>query len=527
MSRPWAGFWLENIIDLWYSIVMSVEVPLVKANDGVAENPVDIETIDRAVAVLEISEQIGIPLRAADVAVHNGMQEATWRHHVGEAIRSHAPESLKRRGHFLTISEKIGRVALAMHEDDRPPATDRFGRDKSFWEAMKVGNAWQAYLFNKKHFVHSEFDLHSRDVPVEMDWLRARDADVFAGLQQMQQNRRGLRLRELTKTPDAVLDSANRIAEDTQKTFVHTWLPQFLHDGLKPIMTDEERELHDYDSELGAIDAFRQRALRVETDDELSKGEQATLDRANQLLADELAGEYVLQRLLHDHAARESEGLRQMLPVLVALSGAAWGVEKFAPNDVIRAFAKVAGSGDDIAAEVMSLPRLKLSKEKLRTRLHWFVPLAIGMVTADALVDRVDSSVNPNLGGAMYGATTVGLSAASSLASLREHRSRYRELVAEGKVRSEDAVKPGKAAREHYVYNDPLRRGMVAGILAGPAVCAALWPWVEDKPYIYVPLGAIEPIAAAISTKYDERRLPHRLKKFTRDQLALAVEQLA
>ena len=500
--------------------LMGSENSLPEASVALAEDSLTIGTIDRAVLVLEASEQTETPLTAADVAIHFGLQEASRRQRYSEALKGTVPESLK-GNRLLSISEKIGRVAIALDESSaRPSPSERFTHDKPFWELMKVNNAWEAHVFGRQHFASTKPDLFNRNLPAEMSWLKAADTETFAGLQKMQLEQRSLRLHELVKTPEAVLDSVNRIAEDTQKTFVHTWLPQFLHQELSPIMTEEEQQQHDYDGELDTIDAFRQRALRIETDDELTEEEQQVIDTANQRLADGLAGEYVLQRILHDHAARESEGLRKMLPMLVALSGAAWGVEKFAPNDVIRAFAKVAGSGDDIAAEVMSLPRLKLSKEKLRHRLQWFIPLAVGMVAADTFVDKVDSSVNPHLGGAMYGATTVGLSAASSLASLKEHRSRYSELVAEGKVRQEDLTTPAKAARTHYIHNDPLRRGIVAGVFAGPAVAAALWPWVEDKPYIYVPLGAIEPIAAAISTKYDEKRLPHKLKNYTRQQTA-------
>jgi hypothetical protein len=507
---------------LYYIDIVSPEEFPPETSIEDAEIPAGAEVIDQAVAVLDTAEQIGLILTPAEVAVHYGLAEPTRRQRMSEALKRIIPENAQ-ADRLLTTSAKIGRIAVAVSEidPDQPTATDRFNRDKQFWDRMNVENAWGARVFDREHFSRTGLDLVTgHGNPPELDWLKAADSQTVASLQTLQENGRELRLRELTKTPSAVLDSTNRIAEDTQKTFVHTWLPRFLENGQKPILTEEELAQHNYDEELDVIAAFRERALGIEADGELDEEEQAVIDQANQLLSDGLAGEYVLQRLLHDHAASESESLRSMLPMLIGLSAAAWGVQEFAPNDLIRAFAKVAGSGDDIAAEVMSLPRLKLSKEKLRHRLQWFIPLAAGMVAADALVDKVDTAIDPHIGGAMYGVTTVGLSAASTIGSLKEHSSRYQELVAEGKVPDEHLSTPGQAAREHYIYNDPLRKGIVAGVIAGPVAGAALWPWIADKPYFYVPLGAIEPIAAFASTKFEEKRLPHRLKKYTRGQTA-------
>jgi|GEM_PF-5033224 len=490
---------------------------------GVIKAYPNTETIDRAIAVLDATERSGIsPLTVGDIVVHFGLQEPSRMRRVSEVVREHTPEVLKRHNRFLTLSEKIGRIALNLNEfDQQPSATERFKQDEAFWGLMGVENAWQARAFEQEHFTHSKLDLRSNKIPPEIDWLSAADPILFARLREMQLLGRSLQFHELTSTPPTVLDSVESLAE-TQKNFVHTWHPQLIREGIEPIITEEEHQKHDpengYSKEFEIINAFCQRALYIKVDEDLDQAERTTLEQANTLLTNGLAGEYVLQHTLHDYAARESESLRKALPMIIGLVAAAWGIQKYAPNRVIEALAKVAGSGDDIATELLSLPQLKLSRLELIKRMAWFMPLAAALIAADASVDEVDRSVDPHLGGLMYGSTTVGLSAASTLGSLREYEKRYQQLIAEGKVAAGDESKPGKVAREHYIYNNPARRGIVAGIIGGPAICAALWPWIEYKPYIYVPLGAIEPIGAMISIKYDEHRLGRRLKNYTRKQ---------
>jgi hypothetical protein len=473
---------------------------------------------------------------AEDAARTEAMQLQAWHSRLSDGAQKAAQyHTHNRHGDLLVVPTALSVGERRWYIGNHSPAS--FGLDTHvlptevqhelgarhfFRSAMEVETAKQFSRFKEDHFTLERADVSNPNHrSPELAWLAAKDPEIFAQLQDMQTAGHKIDFRKISRMPHGVLNAVDAVSDDVYNTYMHTWLPRVVTAGEKPLMSDEE--WNDNKKHIAVIEQFRRLTLGIEIEGDLNNEELKALEQANELLADGLGREYTLRYLLHDCNARKSESIIETLKKIPALVLGAYVVQKFAPMAAIQDAAEVFGSADDIVAETAGIPRLGLNAKERKKRYSVFVPASAITMLADYEVNNIERYFDGRAAAAIYGATVVALSGVSTAMSMVTNEGRYRTLAEAGKLGDGTAYTPAKTeqlkeAWRHYVSLDPVRKWMVGGIAAGPLLGGAIGPWMLDKPYVFVPLGTIEPLMGLAGATIEKHRLPRGLAAYTKQE---------
>ena len=287
--------------------------------------------------------------------------------------------------------------------------------------------------------------------PLEVQVLLAhepRAAGILSGLAE-----RGVpvRLQRLRETPADVLDAIQLVSVVTQENGTLHWLPQLVHDGVRPVLTPTADGLRRA-TELGLIQDGH--IDRAELERAVSRITDSTAESLRVVVGENPAGVtdaspeivelnraleptrriWATRRVLFDTSAAQTEGAREVIKKMMLIGPAAHGLEMLNLGVVASL---LTGSADDILGEVAQLKALRgagFSRRELWRRAGVLAPVAIGAMALAGGSSVLIEHGHPLLGGAAFGASAVALSITSAVQSVRMYRRAYDTLLEGGKI---------------------------------------------------------------------------------------------
>ncbi|APR96369.1 hypothetical protein PATSB16_30310 [Pandoraea thiooxydans] len=339
-----------------------------------------------------------------------------------------------------------------------------------FLAQLGIENGPQAAEFFNQHFDVIELDPQKK-LPAEIAKLINGDPALQAAYAQAQADGGTLSLIKCKQTPEAVLDAIRQIAEQSQHKFVSTWLRGLVISDTDPkiLQADFDRMVKSYNEQMdavqhkvdensfrgqvlgaqktvallgdmdfaGAIDlirSFSTQTLHVTAADGGAAGT-PDLTLLNAALEQNFGRQHAYRRFVTDDANRASEGARAIINALVGMTFLVKGVEQLLHlNSIARSIAAI---GDDAAAESAEISALRgagMTDKELRDRLWKIAPAGVVAAIISNTIDLAVKHFGNRVGGALYSASAVLLSAVTGLMSVKYFADHYRQLESEGKV---------------------------------------------------------------------------------------------
>ena len=346
------------------------------------------------------------------------------------------------------------------------------------------------------------------NLPLEIQFVLAKHPERLETFRELLERGYGIGVRTVEKTPEQLLTAIDRISHQTQENTILPWLPRLLREGELPIFTEYELRI----AEKEGINLYQQAKLILEKRYEFKKIvfvdlENRGLGERERGLAFELnkelyplAVDYVVSRVLFDHANARTEVAQTILKALLIIGPVAHGLEHWI-SGVGKLFA---ASADDMLAETAELFALRGSGftwQQLIKRSRILIPV-FALATYGAFqVEPLIAAGKPGWAGVVFGLSAVALSLTTALQSIGLYAGCYKRLRRMAKLPSAVHLTDTQLALRQD-FTNPARLGLFVGAFSAPIVAAIVFigfTHLVENGWVLAILGSVESLVAGFT----------------------------
>lgn len=345
-------------------------------------------------------------------------------------------------------------------------------------------------------------------LPLEIQFVLAKHPERVDTFRDLLERGYGIGVRTVERTPELLLGAIDLISHQTQENTVLPWLPRLLREGELPIFTEYELRT----AERAGINLYEQAKLVLEKRYEFKKIvfvdlENHGLGERERGMAFELnkelyplAVDYVVSRVLFDHANARTEVAQTILKALLFVGPIAHWLEHW-----ISGIGKLfAASADDMLAETAELFALRGSGftwHQLIKRSRILIPV-FALATYGAFqVEPLIVAGKPGWAGVVFGLSAVALSLTTALQSIGLYAGCYKRLRRMAKLPGADAATDWQLAVRQD-FTNPARLGLFMGAISAPLIAAVVFVGftnLVENGWVLAILGSVESLVAGLT----------------------------
>ena len=362
-------------------------------------------------------------------------------------------------------------------------------------------------LYNLRVVSLSEELEEPRLLPKELRFALQRDPELIERIRKVLKSGKAIGIRTIEKTPERVLSAINSISVLTQHRTIITWLPPLLKTQTRPRFLPQDHEHAaeqgvDLDEEIAVILAHRLDFKKFVLVDAGGIGETESdrrlIARLNDIISPIII-RHVTSRMTFDNADTRTATAQSIIKALLFIGPITHVLEMYT-----HGFGKLfAASTDDVMAEAAELFALRGSGftwRQLIVRSRILIPVfalaTFGAFSVDPLIARGYLA----WAGVTFGVSSVALSLATALQSVRMYKNCVDDLVADGKLTvAERSARWILALKQDFT--NPARLGLLIGAATSPVmsmVVFVLFPFTVHNGWVLAMLGTTENITAGL-----------------------------
>ena len=344
-------------------------------------------------------------------------------------------------------------------------------------------------------------------LPKELRFALLKDPTLKSRIRKVLKSGKAIGIRTVEKTPERVLSAINNIAVLTQHRTIITWLPGLLRTQSRPIFLPHDHELAakngvDLDEEIAVILSHRLDFKKFVLVDEgnlgISEPDQKLISQLNEIISG-IVIRHVNSRMTFDNADTRTATAQAIIKALLLIGPITHILEMYT-----RGFGKLfAASTDDVlaeAAELFALQGSGFTWKQLIARSRILIPVfalaTYGAFSVDPLID----SGHLSWAGIVFGVSSVALSLATAVQSVRMYKTCVDDLVKEGKMLIAGSFGKWAVALKQD-FTNPARLGLIVGAMMSPLISMVVFVWFPftvHNGWVLALLGTTETITAGI-----------------------------
>ena len=344
-------------------------------------------------------------------------------------------------------------------------------------------------------------------LPKELRFALLKDPTLKSRIGKVLKNGKAIGIRTIEKTPERVLSAINNVAVLTQHRTIITWLPGLLTAQTRPMFLPNDHELAaksgvDLDEEIAVILSHRLDFKKFIIVDEgnlgISESDHQLVARLNEIISS-IVIRHVTSRMTFDNADTRTATAQAIIKALLFIGPITHVLELYT-----HGFGKLfAASTDDVLAEAAELFALRGSGftwKQLIVRSRILIPVfalaTYGAFNVDPLID----SGHLSWAGAVFGVSSVALSLATAIQSVRMYKTCVDDLVRDGKISiARNLGRWTMAVKQDFT--NPARLGLIMGAMISPLMSMIVFVWFPftvHNGWVLALLGTTETITAGI-----------------------------
>ncbi len=344
-------------------------------------------------------------------------------------------------------------------------------------------------------------------LPKELRFALLKNPALKSRIKKVIKGGKAVGVRTVEKTPERVLSAINNIAVLTQHRTIITWLPGLLRTQTRPMFLPSDHELAakdgiDLDEELAVILSHRFDFKKFVIVDDgnigISESDGLLIAQLNEIISS-IVIHHATSRMTFDNADTRTATAQAIIKALLLIGPITHILEMYT-----HGFGKLfAASTDDLLAEAAELFALRGSGftwKQLIARSRILIPV-FGLATFGAFsVDPLIDSGHLSWAGFVFGVSSVALSLATAIQSLRMYKTCVDDLVSDGKLSiARPAARWTLALKQDFT--NPARLGLIMGALMSPLMSMVVFVWFPftvHNGWVLALLGTTETITAGV-----------------------------